>query len=120
MSFTDPQTITIAPASALSLPRVTNGEDFARYKSADQTTELLASHQYRKRVRRVIRLNHSKVAVDPISAANAAVTMSMYLNVDLPVWGYSLAEVEAIYDGFTGQLEAGTKTVLKKFLGGES
>lgn len=120
MAFADPQSITIAPNPALSLPRVSSGVDNSKYSAADATVTLFPSHQYGKRNRRLLRLTHNKVATDPISAENAAVSMTMALTADIPVWGYSIAELQAIYNGFTGQIEASSSAVLLKWLGGES
>jgi len=120
MSFADPQTITIS-GSTISLPRTSVGEDESQYTSGDGLTRLLASHNYGKRIRRMVRLDTSKVAPDPFRPTeNVKVSMSVYMVFDLPPAGYTAVEGLAVYAGFKNQLAAGTDLLPTKLLGGES
>jgi hypothetical protein len=121
MSFADPQTITIAPASAVSLPRISVGDDESEYASSDGLISLKASHNYGKRTRRMIRIDTSKVTADPFKPAeNVKVSMSCYLVFDLPPAGYTATEALAAWTGFKTQITATSDLLVTKLLGGES
>lgn len=120
MSIADPQTITVSGVTT-SLPRVGSGVNNGQFQSADGTIRLSAAHAYGKRVRRNIRVDFSKIAADPlISAQNIKHSCSLYLVLDEPITGFTRAEQLALYTGFIAQLDASTKAVATKWLGGES
>lgn len=121
MSFADPQSITIAPAGALSLPRVSVGDDRSEYVSGDGLTQLTASHNYGKRTRRMLRVDTSKLAPDAFRPSeNVKVSMSCYMVFDLPPAGYTPTEALAVYTGFKTQFSATSDLLVTKLLGGES
>jgi len=121
MSFADPQSVTIAPASALSLPRVSVGEDISEYASGDGLTQLIASHKYGARTRRMLRLDTSKLTADPFKPSeNTKVSMSVYMVFDVPPAGYTPTEQLAVYTGFKTMYTASTDLLITKLLGGES
>jgi hypothetical protein len=122
MALADPQTITIAPASALSLPRTGVGVNKSDYVSADGLVKLSAAHTYGRRTRRVLRVDHSKIAPDPFRPAeNVKVSMSCYIVFDLPPTGaYTNTEALAVYTGFKGLFTASSDALITKVLGGES
>jgi hypothetical protein len=120
VAFSDPQTVTIS-GSANTLPRVSSGENTGSFQKDDGTVKLTVSHQYGKRNRRTIRLEHSKIAPDPlISATNIRYSMTSYLVIDTPVTGYTVAEAKAIVDGLMGYLTASSGAATTKLLGGEN
>jgi len=120
MAFADPQTVTIATV-ANSLPRTGQGVSSGTFTKDDQTVQLLVSHAVNKRARRTVRLNHSKIAPDPlISAQNIRYSMSAYLVVDVPPTGYSVAEQKQIVDALVAYLTASSGSATTKLLGGES
>lgn len=120
MSFSDPQSVTIS-GSAISLPRTGGTATSSTYTSADGAVSEVFSHSYGKRNRRSARINHSKVAPDPLfPASNAPYSMSCYLVVDVPKTGYSLAEQKAVVDGLIAQLNATSGALITKMLGGEN
>jgi len=121
MSFADPQSITIAPAAAASLPRISVGDDRSEYASGDGTIRLTASHDYGKRTRRMLRLDTKKVTSDPfLPAENIEVAMAVYMVFDIPPVGYTAAEALAVYQGFKTQYTATSDLLITKLLGGES
>jgi hypothetical protein len=121
MSFADPQTITIAPAAAVSLPRTAVGDDRSEYTSGDGLTQLIASHDYGKRTRRMLRLDISKVTADPFKPSeNVKVSMSIYTVFDLPPAGYTATEALAAWTGYRTQVAASTDLLVSKLLGGEN
>ncbi len=119
MALSDPQSVTIN-AVAVSLPRTSSGADSGAFTAADGTVKLTVSHQYGKRTRRLIRIDHSKIAVDPLLATNAQFSMSCQLVVDVPVRGYTLTEAKQVLDGFMTALTASSGALETKLLGGES
>lgn len=120
LSFNDPQSITIN-AVANSLPRVSTGQNTSTYRNGDGSVQLVVSHSYAKRTRRTVRLDHSKIAADPLQpGTNRPYSMSSYLVIDTPVTGYTAAEIKQIVDGLTAYLTASTGANVTKVLGGES
>ncbi len=120
MAFSDPQSVTIN-AVANSLPRTASGDNTGAFTKDDGNVKLSVSHNLGKRNRRTIRLDHRKVAADPLIAAqNLNYSMSTYIVVDVPPVGYSPAEAKQVVDGFLANLQASSGANLVKFLGGES
>jgi len=120
MAFSDPQSVTIS-GSAISLPRVSSGQDESTYRSGDGLVDLVASSAYGNRTRRVLRLDHKKITADPfIPAQNREVSMSNYMVFDVPSVGYTNAEIKAVYVGFNSLYTASTHALIDKLLGGES
>jgi len=120
MSFADPQTLTIS-GTAISLPRVSVGEDESEYMSGDGLSKLTASHTYGKRTRRMLRFDTSKITADPFkSTENVKVSMSCYMVFDVPPAGYTPVEALAVYAGFKNQFSATSDLLITKLLGGES
>lgn len=120
MAFSDPQSVTIN-AVATSLPRVSSGIGASDYQSADGNVKMSISNRYGKRNRRSIRLNHRKVAADPLSTGyNKEYSMSTFLVVDSPDVGYTPTEVKQIVDALTGFLTASSGANVTKLLGGEN
>lgn len=121
MSFNDPLSINVT-GTAASLPRVSTSGASSTYQSSDQSVKESISHsQDKRKTRRVIRVDLSKIAPDPlISSQNIKYDMSAYLVVQVPVTGFTIAEQKAVVDGLTTQLNASSGALLTKFLGGES
>lgn len=120
MAFSDPQSVTISGA-ANSLPRVSSGENSGSFQKNDGTVKLSVSHQYGKRTRRTIRLEHSKIAPDPlISSTNIKYSMTCYVVVDVPATGYTVAEATAVVEGLMTYLTASSNAATTKLLGGEN
>lgn len=121
MSFTEPLSLTVAPAAAVSLPRTSVGKDTSSYRSADGLLEIVAQSVYGRRSRRSLRCNHSKVVPDPlVSSVNVPVGMSIILTIDTPRTGYTAVEALALYTGFKTLFSASSDTLITKLLGGES
>lgn len=120
MAFTDPQTVTIN-AVANPLPRTSSGVDAGVFTKDDGTVKLSVSHQYGRRNRRQIRLEHSKIAPDPlISSTNIKHSMTAMLVLDVPVTGYSVTEAKQIADGLLAYLTASSGARVTQLLGGEN
>jgi len=120
MSFTDPQTVTITGVTS-PLPRTSVGDDRSEYTSADGLIQLVASHDYGKRTRRMIRLDVSKISADPYKPSeNVKVGMSVYTVFDLPPAGFTPTEGLAIWTGYANQVRASTDAIVAKLLAGEN
>lgn len=119
MALTDPQSITINGVTT-SLPRVTSGNYSASYSNSDGTIIQKVSHVLGRRNRRMIRVDHRKVAADPLTSNNVECSMSVYMVVDAPKSGYSVAEQKQIVDALIASLTATSGALTTKLLGGES
>jgi len=118
--LSDPQSITIS-GTAVSLPKTGTGPSSGTFTSADTSTSEVISHAYGKRVRRAARLNISKVSADPLlPSTNTRSTASMTVVWDVPVNGYTVAEVKAAWDGFAAQLAASSGAMVTQILGGQN
>jgi len=119
MSYSDPQSITLS-GTAVSLPRVSSGLNNGAFSTPDGTAVLRVSHAYGKRNRRTVRLEHSKIAVDPLTSANTKFSMTAYVVVDVPPVGYTVAEAQAVVAGLTKFLTDTSGSNVAKLLGGEN
>jgi hypothetical protein len=120
MAFSDPQTVTIN-AVAQTLPRVSSGIDVGSFRKDDGSVKLGVAHAYNKRVRRSIRLDHQKIAADPLQpSTNTLFSMSVYLVADVPVSGYTVTEQKQIVDALTAYLTASSGARTTQLLGGEN
>lgn len=118
--FSDPQSVTIS-GTAVSLPRVSSETNKGVFRSNDNYVVETVSHQYGKRTRRMLRLDHSKITPDPfVSTQNNLSSFSFYIVTNAPLVGYTVAEQKAVIDGFIAQLNASSGALLTKFLGGEN
>lgn len=115
--FADPQSVTIN-AVPISLPRVSIGTNESTYRSADETVQMRISHQASKgRKRRMVRVDQTVIAADPLTAENASQRAGIYLVVDEPAFGFTDAELDYIVDALVAWLTSGN---IAKLLGGES
>lgn len=118
--FTDPQSVTIN-AVAQSLPRTSAGTDSGIFTKDDGNVKLTVSHSYGKRTRRMLRLDHRKVAADPFTTGlNVEYSMGVYIVVDVPKVGYTIAEQKQIVDALTAYLTASSGARVTQLLGGEN
>lgn len=119
--FADPQSVTLNSV-AVSLPRIKIGDQNATYKSADGTAQLRISHQPTKgRIRRMIRLDLTKIAEDPLTAVNQAVSAGVYFVVDAPANGvFSGSDLSDLYTALSTFINASSYAAWQKLLGGES
>lgn len=118
MAFSDPQTLTINSV-ATSLPRTAFGTNSGAFTSADGSVKLSISHQKGNRNRHVVRVDHSKLAADPLTAQNAKFSMSAYVVIDVPQAGYTVTEAKQIVDALTAHLTASTGANVTRVLGDE-
>lgn len=120
MAYADPQSVTIN-AVAQSLPRTSSGVDSGVFTKDDGNVKLTVKHSYSgSRVRTLIRLDHRKVAADPLATGyNKEYSMAFYGVIDRPSVGYSNAEAKYTVDALVAWLAASSGANVTKALGGE-
>lgn len=117
--FTDPQSLTIS-GTAISLPRTSSGVSSGQFNNPEGTAVLKVSHAIGKRQRRTVRLDHAKIAADPLTSANTRFSMSAYIVIDVPPVGYTVAEAQAVVSGLVKWLSDTSGSNVTKVLGGEN
>jgi hypothetical protein len=129
--FSDPITLTPGAsfdAGAVSLPRVSQQGTISVYQAGPLTVnagsllKITASHQYGRRIRRVLRCDYSDNAGSTlISGTTAPRSMSAYVVFDLPSNGsFNATDQLSLFNGLKGTWSATTDALMKKVLGGES
>jgi hypothetical protein len=116
--FADPQSVTVN-AVPISCPRISVGQEEATYRSADRNLQLRVSHQTtNSRIRRMVRLDQTKIAADPLTAVNSLQKLGVYMVVDQPASEfYTVAEVDYLVDALIAWLSTAN---IAQVLGGES
>lgn len=106
MSLATPQSVTIN-AVATNLHRIEEDKTSSLYQSEDGTLALRVSHQTSKgRTRRMIRLDQTVIASDPLTAENSYQKAGVYLVIDEPEYGFTDAQLEDIVDGIKAWLSS--------------
>lgn len=120
MAFADPQSVTIN-AVPYSMPRTGSGVGVGTFSHVDGNVTMKVSQQYGKRTRRLIRLDFSKIAADPlISAQNIRYAMSCQFIIDEPITGFTVTEAKQVADALVAYLSASTGAKITQLLGGEA
>jgi len=120
MAFSDPQTITINSVAQV-LARV-DQDPQGTFVTSDSLIKETIGQQLNgsNRYRRLLRLDHSKIAANPFdSTLNAKYNMAVYIVVDAPTVGYTVAEQKLVTDGFIAYLSASSGAKMTQLLGGE-
>lgn len=118
--YTDPQSVTIN-ATPYSLPRTGIGDGNATYKSSDGTVQMRISHREAKgRMRRMVRLDQTIIAADPLTAEQQYQTAGVYLVIDEPSVGFTDAQLQYIVTALNTWLTASTNANTTKLLGSET
>jgi len=119
VAFADPQSVTVN-AVAQSLPRTGISANSGTFQKDDGTYRLTVTQNNGKRNRRTVRLDNQKIAADPFQTGlNDSYSMSVYLTVDTPITGYSIAEQKLIVDGLVAYLQGSSGARVTQLLGGE-
>lgn len=116
--FADPQSITVNSV-AKTLPRIAVGNAESTYRSADDVWQMRISHQTSKgRKRRMVRIDQTVIAADPLTAENKSQRAGVYIVVDEPDFGFDDTNLGYIITALKDWIVAGTNSA--KLLGGES
>jgi len=119
MALADPQSVTIAGVTS-SLPNTGDDRNSSEYTSADGNVKLSVSHAYGSRRRRVVRLDQTKIAADPLLAGvNVKASQSAYVVIDVPITGFTAVETKDLVVALTTALTASTNALITKVVGGE-
>lgn len=123
MALTDPQKFKEVAGTEVTAPRVSTGDFKSVYTTSDGLNKLTLSttETGSNRKRHLIRIDVEKLATNIYEESKKqAVSMSVYLVVDRPDNGYSVAEAKKLVEGLVGLLSASTYALTEKVLGGES
>ena len=123
MALTDPQKFKEVAGTEVTAPRVDTGNFRSVYETSDGLNKLTlsTSETSSNRKRHLVRIDVEKLATNIYEESKKqAVTMSVYLVIDRPINGYSVAECKKLVEGLVGLLSASTYSLTEKVLGGES
>jgi hypothetical protein len=123
MALTDPQKFKEVAGTEVTAPRVSSGDFKSVYSTSDGLNRLTlsTSESSSNRKRHLVRIDVEKLATNIYEESKKqAVSMSVYLVVDRPDNGYSVAEAKKLVEGLVGLLSASTYALTEKVLGGES
>ncbi|DAD50378.1 TPA_asm: coat protein [ssRNA phage Gerhypos.3_11] len=129
--FSDPIALTPGASfdvGAVNLPRVSQQGTISVYQAgplsvnAGSLLRVTASHQYGRRIRRVLRCDYNDNAGSTlISGTTSPRSMSCYVVFDLPNGGqFNATDQLSLFNGLKGTWSATTDALMKKVLGGES
>jgi len=115
--FSDPQVVTVN-AVAQSMPRVSTSGLKTIYQKSDGNWIFTISHTPQKdRIRSMVRIDQRAVVADPLTNVNDYETLSFYVVVDRPNYGFSSTQVDQLITGFKTWLDS---TAIGKIFGQES
>jgi hypothetical protein len=123
MAVTDPQKFKEVAGSEVTAPRVSSGDYKSIYSTSDGLNRLTlsTSESNSNRYRHLVRIDVEKLATNIYEESKKqSVSMSVYLVVDRPKNGYSVAEAAKPVEGLVGLLSASSYALTSKVLGGES
>lgn len=99
MAFSDPQSVTIDTVP-ISLPRISSNDTRSVYQNADGDHRLTISHQASgNRKRRMVRIDKTVVAADPLTSVNQSMGLGVYLVIDEPAFGFADADIHDVVAG---------------------
>lgn len=119
MSFSDPQSVTIAAATT-SLPRTVVQPTSSTYTSADGTIVLTVSQSAGRTLRSLARVDISKISTDPLTDVKLKATASAYIVIQRPLVGFTPTELKDLAVGLTAFLTASSNAKLIQLVGGEA
>jgi hypothetical protein len=123
MALTDPQKFKEVAGTEVTAPRVSSGDFKSIYETSDGLNVLNVSTQESNssRKRHLVRIDVSKLTTNPYEESKKqSVSMSVYLVIDRPVAGFTVAEAKKLVEGLVGLISATSYSLTEKVLGGES
>lgn len=116
--FVDPITFPY-DGDVVSVARVSTEGRKSVYQTPDGLMDLTISHAIAKRKRSVLRLDLEKVAADPLQPSTSVpYTMSTYIVIDAPLFGFTVAEQALLVGGLAGIITY--PEYATKFMGSET
>jgi predicted NUDIX family NTP pyrophosphohydrolase len=123
MALTDPQKFKEVAGTEVTAPRVSSGDFKSIYETSDGLNVLSISTQESNssRKRHLVRIDVSKLTTNPFEETKKQTSsMSVYMVIDRPVAGFTVAEAKKLVEGLVGLLSASSYSITEKVLGGES
>lgn len=123
MALTDPQKFKEVAGTEVTAPRVSSGDFRSVYSTSDGLNELTVSTQESasNRKRHLARIDVSKLATNPYEETKKQdISMSVYMVIDRPISGFTVAEAKKLVEGLVGLLSASTYSFTEKLIGSES
>jgi hypothetical protein len=123
MALTDPQKFKEVSGAEVTAPRVSTGNFNSIYETSDGLNVLTVStsQSNSNRKRHLVRIDVSKLATNPYEETKKQeISMSVYLVIDRPVAGFTVAEAKKLVEGLVGLLSASSYSLVEKVIGGES
>jgi hypothetical protein len=123
MALTDPQKFKEVAGTEVTAPRVSSGDFKSVYETSDGLNKLTLSTttSSSNRKRHLVRIDVEKLTTNIYEESKKqSVSASVYLVIDRPVAGYTVAEMKKLVEGLVGLLSATSYSVTEKVLGGES
>lgn len=115
--FSDPLSITIAGV-AKSMPRISSTGTKTVYQTNDETYTLTISHMVSgKRIKSLFRVDRKEIVTSPLDSTNDYDTLSVYVVIERPNFGFSSTQVNDVVAGLKTMLDA---TAVGKLYGKES
>jgi hypothetical protein len=115
--FADPQSVTVNSV-AKSMPRVSSKDLSSTYSMVDGTFKLTISHNPTKdRIRSMVRIDQRAIVTNPLDSTNDYDTLSFYIVLDRPVYGFTTVQIEQLATGFLAWYTTGN---VDKLIGTES
>jgi hypothetical protein len=116
--LTDPQSVTVN-AVAQSMPRVSSSGTSSKYQKADETFSLSISHTKDKsgRIRSLARIDQRAIVQNPLDLTNDYDTLTWYVVLDRPSYGFTMTQAEQLATGFLAWLNT---AMVDKIWGQES
>lgn len=123
MALTDPQKFKEVAGTEVTAPRVSTGDFKSVYTTSDGLNRLTlsTSESASNRKRHLVRIDVEKLTTNIYEESKKqSVSMSVYLVIDRPDNGYTVAEAKKLVEGLVGLISASTYSLTEKVLGGES
>ena len=118
MAFADPQSVTIN-AVAHDLRRNSMDPSGIFLKDDGSIKLTISNRKVKNRNQLLFRLDHSKIAPDVFTSDNIRHTFSVWLSVDAPSEGYTIAEQKQVVDGVLAALTASSGAKITQLLSNE-
>lgn len=123
MALTDPSKFKNEAGTEVTAPRVDTGQWQSVYSTSDgaNTLTVSTSASNSSRFRHLVRIDVKKLSTNIYEESKKQyVSMSVYLVVDRPENGYTVADAKKLVEGLVGLLSASSYSVVEKVLARES
>lgn len=103
--FADPQSVTVNSV-AQSMPRVSSKDRTTVYQKNDLSFTLTISHTpgAKGRTRSMARIDQRAVVTNPLDSTNDYDTLTFYVVMDRPSYGFTMVQAEQLIAGFQAWL----------------